>query len=311
LGVEEIDARAAPDDVLLAIHEIEASCSQLQPFREASLSLAYYRNWSDGIRRRFVVREGADIVGAAVLMLPMPSFVQAQILVRPDARRRGHGTALLDAVRGAARAAGATSFFAHHHDDAGAAFASAAGAVDDQRDVLSELRVREARLPEPFVPAGWRLVSWRGAAPDGMIESYARARAAIGDAPAPGGFVYDAIDVPWVRAMEATAAARGREIRATVAVDDAGEVGAFTDVRVSAPPSPVASTDDTATVPRVRRLGLATAVKRESLRLLRDERADVEILRTENAEENTAMRAVNAAVGFVPVVVSTTAVLTL
>ena len=311
MGVEEIDARVASDALLLAIHEIEAACSQLEPFREASLSLAYYRHWSDGIRRRFVSREGAQIAGAAVLMVPSPSFVQAEIFVRPDARRHGHGTELLAAVRAAAEEAGAASFFAHYDDAAGAAFARAAGAVDDQRDVVSELRLREATLAEPVVPPGWRLVSWQGAAADALIESYARARAAIDDAPTPAGLVYDAIDVGWVRAMEGTAAARGREIHATVAVDAHGEVGAFTDLRTSAPPSPFASTDDTATVPHARRLGLATAVKRESLRSLRDKRPDVEVVRTTNAEDNTGMRAVNAALGFVPVLVQTTSVLTL
>jgi hypothetical protein len=246
-----------------------------------------------------------------VLMVPTPSFAQAEIFVRPDARRRGHGAALLAAVRAAAEEANAASFFAHHDDEAGAAFARAVGAVDDQRDITSELRLRDATLAEPEVPPGWRLVSWRGSVDDRLIESYARARAAIDDAPTPGDFVYDPVDVAWVRAMEATAAARGREIHATVALDDVGEVGAFTDVRTSAPPSPVASTDDTATVSHARRLGLATAVKLESLRLLRDTRPDVEVVRTLNAEHNTGMRAVNTAIGFIPVLVSTTTVLTL
>jgi GNAT superfamily N-acetyltransferase len=311
VAIEEIDVRVVSDSVLLEIHEVEAACSPLEPFREPSLSLAYYRHWSDGIRRRFVARDGNEIVGAAVLMVPTPTFVQAELFVLPGARRRGHGTALLASMRSAAQEAGAKSFFAHHGDAAGAAFARAAGAVDDQRDIVSELRLREARLSEPVVPPGWRLLSWRGAVDAGLVESYARARAAIDDAPAPGDLVYDEIDVQWVRAMEATAAARGREIHATVAVDDAGEVGAFTDVRTSPPPSRVASTDDTATLPHARRLGLSTAVKLASLRGLRDRRPDVEVVRTLNAEHNVGMRAVNTGIGFVPVVALTTSVLTL
>ena len=117
--------------------------------------------------------------------------------------------------------------------------------------------------------------------------------------------------VAWVRTMEATAVARNREIRATVAVDERGEVGAFTDVRVSPPPFPVATTDDSATVAWARRQGLATAVKRESLRLLRDERPDVEVVRTVNAEENIGMRTVNTRVGFVPTYIRTASILSL
>ena len=69
MRVEEIDAKSAPDEVLLAIHAIEAACSPEQPFREQSLSLSYYRHWSDGLRRRWIARDGDEIVGAAVLMI--------------------------------------------------------------------------------------------------------------------------------------------------------------------------------------------------------------------------------------------------
>jgi mycothiol synthase len=309
--VEEIDARSAPDDLLVAIHEIEAACSPEQPFRPASLSLAYYRHWSDGVRRRFVARLDDEIDGAAMLMVPSPTFALADVYVRPAARRRGLGTALLDAVKAAALEEGVRSFFGHHASAEGAAFARAAGGVDGQREVASEVRLREVEIPEPVVPPGWRLLSWRGAAPEELVETYARARAAIDDAPAPGDFTLGTIDVAWVRAMEQTAVARDREIWATVAIDERGEIGSFTDVRTSPPPSPVAGTDDSATAAWARRRGLATAVKRESLRVLRESRPDVEAVRTVNAEENVGMRAVNTRVGFIPTYVRTTTVITL
>ncbi|HET7137700.1 MAG TPA: hypothetical protein VFI04_05060, partial [Gaiellaceae bacterium] len=103
----------------------------------------------------------------------------------------------------------------------------------------------------------------------------------------------------------------GREPHVTVAIDERGELGAFTDVRMSPAPSPVAGTDDTGTAPWARRQGLATAVKLESLRRLRAERPDVEVVRTMNAEGNTAMRAVNTRLGFVPSAFLTTTVITL
>ena len=289
------------------IHRIEEACSPEQPFRDFELSRSYYRVWSDGNRRWWL----AGDVGAAVLMTVPPSFNYAQILVRPEARRAGIGTDLLAHVVAAARSQGVASFFAHHHDAAGAAFARKAGAVDDQRDVHAEIRLRDVDLAEPVVPSGWRLLSWSGPAPDDLVASYARARAAIDDAPAPGDMAMTPIDVAWVRQMEATAAARGRESRVTVAIDADGVVGAFTDLRVSPPPSPVATTDDTATIAEARQRGLAYAVKLESLRRLRAARPDVEIVRTVNAEHNHAMRAVNTKLGFVPTVFLTTSVLTL
>jgi GNAT superfamily N-acetyltransferase len=307
MNIREIDPRSAPDEDLRTIHRIEEACSPERPFRSEELSLAFYRVWSDGERRWWLA--GDD--GAAVLMTSPPSFNYVQVLVRPEARRRGIGAALLAEVVASARRQGISSFFAHHFDEAGAAFARRAGAVDDQRDVRSEVRLREADLPVPALPDGWRLLTWRGAAPEELIDSYARARAAIDDAPTPGGMAMTPIDAEWVRRMEATAVARGRESRVTVAVGADGVVGSFTDLRLSPPPCPVSTTDDTATIATARGLGLAYAVKVESLRRLRDERPDVEVVRTVNAEHNVAMRAVNTKAGFVPTVIETTTVLTL
>jgi hypothetical protein len=132
----------------------------------------------------------------------------------------------------------------------------------------------------------------------------------MNDAPAPEGME----DRPWtverLRALEEACRRRGREMRATVAVAG-GEVVAFTELRVSAPPASQASTDDTCTVPVHRGRGLARAVKCESLRLLRLERPDVERVTTLNAESNVAMRTVNHDLGFVPVLTLTTTVLEL
>ena len=170
MEIRELNPRTASDDDLLTIHRIEEACSHERPFRSPELSLANYRFWSDGDRRWWLA--GDD--GAAALMTTPPSFNYAQVLVRPGARRRGIGTALLAEVVASARAQGIASFFAHHSDEAGAAFARRAGAVDDQRDVHSEVRLRDVELPEPRLPGGWQLLSWIGPAPEELVESYAR-----------------------------------------------------------------------------------------------------------------------------------------
>ena len=71
------------------------------------------------------------------------------------------------------------------------------------------------------------------------------------------------------------------------------------------------NTDDTGTLASTRGLGLARAVKLESLRRLRDDRTDVELVNTMNAELNAAMRHINTQIGFVPTETLTTTVLTL
>ncbi len=262
------------------------------------------------MRRRWVAEEEDALAGSAGLFVHGPSLVYVEILVRPGWRRRGIGSALLETVREAARANGVRSFFGHYWDDAGAAFAARAGARSDQRDVRSVLDLRSAALPEPVLPNGWRLVSWVGAAPDALVESFARARDAMNDAPAPGGVEAPAMTVEEVRRIEETAALRGREVRVTVALDERDEVGAFTDLRTT-PGSAAAATDDTAAVAAARGLGLARAVKVESLRRLRAERPEVVTVSTMNAEHNGAMRHINTQIGFVPTSTLTTTVLTL
>jgi GNAT superfamily N-acetyltransferase/RimJ/RimL family protein N-acetyltransferase len=313
--VREFDAAHAPREDLVGVHEVEQACApELFPGeqgRSVEEAISYMRHPPAGqVRRHWVAESEGKVVGSATLFVHAPSFVYVQLLVRPESRRRGAGTALLDALRDAARSEQAQSFFGHHSTEAGAAFAAHAGAVDDQRDVRSVLDLRAAELPPPVVPEGWTLRSWVGRAPEELAASLVQARDAMRDAPAPGGQESGPMTIEELRDLEETCARRGRVMRITVAVNDAGKVGAFTDLRVT-PSSPEAATDDTATVAWARGRGLAVAVKLESLRLLQTEYPGIERVSTMNAEDNLQMRHINRRVGFVPTVTLTTTVLTL
>ncbi|HEY2388225.1 MAG TPA: GNAT family N-acetyltransferase [Candidatus Binatia bacterium] len=314
MQVEEIDGKTAPEALLRAVHDarVEAVADHYpgEPPLPFEQQLGYFRHPGSGVRYLWAARDGDRVVGSASLGVFGPRFAWIEVTVRPAARRRGIATALLVELVATARRDGVASAFGHHATPAGAAFAASAGARDDQRDVRSRLTLQTADLPEPVLPDGVELRSWIGATPDELLETHAAARAAMSDAPLPGGTEDPGWSVERQREAEAAAIARERPPRVTVALE-AGGVVAFTDVRVSAPPSPVALTDDTATVPTARRRGLATAVKREALRRLRAERPDVEFVVTMNAELNTAMRAVNTKLGFEPVTVLTTSVLEL
>jgi RimJ/RimL family protein N-acetyltransferase len=182
--------------------------------------------------------------------------------------------------------------------------------VNEQRIVRSFLDLPAAELPEPRLPDGFRLVNWLGRVPDEHLDAYARARVAMDDAPAPEGMDYPAWDAEKIRASEESLVRRRREMRLTVAMDDAGEIGAFTELRHSAG-SVLGFTDDTGTVAAHRGKGLARAAKLESLRRLRADHPEIEVVTTRNAEENAAMRHINESVGFRPTVVETTAALAL
>jgi mycothiol synthase len=311
----EIDPPHAPVELVEKLYELEVAGARelipLEPPRGRVEAIAYWRNPPADQKRRFwIAEDDGEIAAMAGLYVYGPTFVYADLFVAAAHRRRGIGAALHAAQRDAAGEEGIASFFAHHGTEAGAAFAAHVGAVDDQRDVRSLLRLRDAELPEPSLPEGHSLRSWIGSCPDELVESYAAARRAMADAPTPGEAELDDGTVTAVRKSEETALKRGREIRVAVALDPGGTIVAFTDLRLT-PGATTANTDDTGTLARARGQGLARAVKLESLRSLRHQHPEIELVTTMNAEENAPMRHVNTSIGFVPTATLTTTVTTL
>ena len=313
--VREIDPPSAPVEVVDALYalgvEAHGELLPLEPVRDYDEAVSFWRNPpSDQKRRHWIAEIEGRAVGMAALYLYGPAFVLGEVFVTSAHRRRGLGTTLLGAVCTAAREEGITTFFADHATEGGAAFAAHHGAVDDQREVCSLLRLREAALPEPHLPEGHTLRSWIGSCPDELVGSYAAAREALSDAPMPGDAELEDWTVEAVRRSEDTALRRGREVRVTVALDSTGSIVAFTDVRVT-PGGTNANTDDSGTVAHARGRGLAQVVKLESLRRLRQDRPEVETVITMNAEQNAAMRHINTTIGFVPTATLTATVFTL
>ncbi len=172
------------------------------------------------------------------------------------------------------------------------------------------LDLRAADLPEPGIPDRFELITWLERVPDVHLSAYVEARAAMDDAPGPEGMELPSGSGGRVRASEEALLRRDREMRLTVAMDDHGRVVAFTELRVSRG-SKLGFTDDTGTVAALRGRGLARAVKLESLRRLRADHPEVEVVSTSNAEENTVMRHLNESIGFRPTATVTGAVIEL
>jgi GNAT superfamily N-acetyltransferase/RimJ/RimL family protein N-acetyltransferase len=310
MGVEEIDARTAPDAVLLTFHEIELACLPErfpgEPGRSADEAIAF-------LRHQPITHETFNWLGNggfASLFIHGPRAAFVQLFVRPEHRRSGLGTALLMALRSRAAERGVKELHGSHATPAGAAFAARAGAAAGQREVRSLLRLQGAELPDPSLPPGWAVQTWLTRVPDAHLAAFVRARAAMDDAPG-----FEEIDFPTasaarVRASEDSLIERAREMRLTIAINESGEIGAFTELRVSSG-STVAFTDDTGTVLAHRGQGLARAVKVESIRRLRADHPEVEVVTTTNAEENAAMRHINESVGFRAAATLTTATLAL
>ncbi len=310
MDIEEVDARTASDDALARFHELELAChdelSPGEPPRSRAEVIAFHRHQPGTHTSCHWLAEG----GCAALYVHGPTGTFVQLLVDPARRRRGIGAALLERVVERSRELGVEILRSRHTSEAGRGFAAHVGAVDEQSIIRSLLDLRTAKLSEPAVPAGWSLVTWIGAVPDAHLDAYVASRVAMDDAPHPETMDFPAFTAEKVRASEESLAQRNREMRLTVAMGGSGEIGAFTELRVSKG-SNLGFTDDTGTVAVHRGNGLARAVKVESLRCLRADHPEVEVVSTSNAEENAAMRHVNESVGFRPTLLETTAALTL
>jgi GNAT superfamily N-acetyltransferase len=310
MHVRELDARTAPDADLLAIHTIEQACIPEivpgEPGRSADEAIAFMRFQPDTHESYNWLGDG----GFASLYIHGSKATFLHLLVHPEERRAGLGAELLERAVARARERGCEVLHGHYATPAGAAFAARFGAVDGQREVRSLLRLSSAELPPPTLAAGWRLVTWLTRVPDEHLGAFVRARAAMDDAPGSEEIDYPTASAERVRASEDSLIERAREMRVTVAMRDDGEIGAFTELRVTRG-AIVAVTDDTGTVAAHRGHGLARAVKLESLRRLHADHPAVEIVATMNAEENAVMRHINESVGFRPAATLTTATLTL
>jgi GNAT superfamily N-acetyltransferase len=308
MRIQEIDARTASDAVLARFHEVELAChEELEsgtPWRTREEAIAFHRHQPETHTTCHWLCDG----GVAALWMHGPTATFAEVLVEPDQRRRRIGTALLKRVVERCRELGVEVLRSDYSTAVGAAFAARVGAAEEYRTVRSLLTLQTAELPESGVPNGFRLSTWFERVPNDHLDALVRVRAAMDDAPHPEGMDYPAWSAEDVRASEESLRRREREMRLTVAIGEDGEIGAFTELRLSKG-STLGFTDDTGTAAEHRRKGLARAVKVESLRRLREDHPEVEAVITSNAEANAAIRTLNESIGFRAAVVETTAAL--
>ena len=258
---------------------------------------------------RWVVRDGDAMIGHVVLVLPdidNQHLAMSNVLVRPDHRRRGLGTALLRAAVAAAAADGRSTFLVEADDGSpGEAFCRAHGLREVSRARLSLLRLAAVDWADVGALAaaahtGYRLVRWTDRCPDELVEQYAVAKTAMNDAPVDGADITDQVftaDV--IRQNEAGHREMGFTDWVTVAVhEQTGAVAGLTELVLASPPR--AFQEDTAVVPAHRGSGLGLWVKADMLCRLRAERPEVTEVMTGNAASNEHMLRINTRLGFRP-----------
>ena len=262
-------------------------------------------------RLRYVAEEDGRIVGLLVVRLPDLDNLHLGLLdliVHPDVRRRGVGTALLRTAvsvltdKGRRLAVGDTDA-----ESAGAAFCAAHGLTPVRTDQLSLLRVADVDWADvdaltTAAHPGYRLAGWRGACPDELLEPFARAKQAMNDAPVGD---LDVAARAWptdaIRDWEGECRALNREQRVLAAVHGT-EIAGFTEVELPGWTPARSEQADTAVVAAHRGRGLGLWLKAAMLRRLRAERPDVTGLLTGNAAGNSPMLRINTRLGYQPYV---------
>jgi GNAT superfamily N-acetyltransferase len=265
-------------------------------------------------RRLVLLASGADgaPVGSAFLRLftreGQEHLAELELAVHSAERRRGVGTRLLEAALTAARAERRRSVLAQAEQGCpGDLFLAARGFRPVLRLTYARLSLAEtdltavedlARRPHP----GYRLTEWDGVVPAGLAQSYAGSRRAMDDMPMEG-TDYGTVVWDFERVVAAAeAVARRGDLLHTVAVLDTatGAVVGFSELVVPGDGKGDGQHYGTAVLPEHRGHGLARWMKAASIRSTRRRHPGLDGLRTDTADSNAPMRAVNDALGYLP-----------
>jgi len=263
------------------------------------------------------------VVGAGWMRTPLLDnleLAELDVHVLPTHRRRGIGSALLARLEDEARARRRrvlTALASWRHDagpdgdgQPGPAFARARGYDLALTEVQRELRVPVADdllagLADDAARAhaSYTLRSWTGPVPDELLQGWAEITSTLATEAPTGDLELEpeAVSTEAVREREATLERQGRAKHNTVALSEAGEVVAYTDLATSVHEPGRAYQWGTLVRSEHRGHRLGVAVKVANLRLLQRERPDIVRLTTYNAEVNRHMIEVNEALGFRPV----------
>ncbi len=276
------------------------------------------------IRERWLAREDGQAVGAAKITFPRldnTHVMELQIVVHPQARRRGVGRALLDVALQRARDEQRTCVMGEvprrlngnqPAECPGAAFAEAAGAKEAlaetcrvlDLDGLGEARLEALETEARARAGGYDVVQWSGPAPDELVPDLAWLTSRLStDAPL-GDLAWEEEnwDVERYREEEAGALARDYAWVTTAARHmESGRLVAYSDIGVSIHRPEIAHQWTTIVDRAHRGHRLGMLIKVGNLRLLRREQPAAQRIVTRNADSNAHMLAINLAMGFRPV----------
>lgn len=312
LDVRPFDVDQASDAEWDELQELRAAAFRLDrpelpvPTRRKTIATLREPQVQAGAQLVWSAHRDGRLVANAIVKLPVDGNEHVAIVhidVHPALRRGGIGTELFHALEPMLRERGRTRIEGWDVTLGGPGESWARGLgfqlVHATMLQIMELAEVDRQRWEVAVAEGYRLVRWIGAAPADLVEAYATARGAIGDAPyGEAGFVAPDWSVDRVRRIEADYRERGIEYRTVVAVDPHGEVVGLTELE-SRPGQPERlAQGDTAVLAAHRGHGLGLAMKASMLRWFTADKDEVEQVWTATAVVNTHMAEVNHRLGF-------------
>jgi GNAT superfamily N-acetyltransferase len=229
--------------------------------------------------------------------------------VHPGHRRRGHGTAMLEALVEETRARGRSTVGIDGWDDEGArGFAARHGfepksTAIQRRQFPAELdwaEIERLHKEAAAAAAADDLVRREGRTPDDELEELAVMASAINDAPTDDLDIEDEVfSADRMRAYESAQLLRGdRMFRTFARHRDTGELAGHTVVVVDGERPQYGEQHDTSVVAAHRGHRLGLLLKTDMNLWLRDEQPQLDEISTWNAESNDFMIGVNEAIGY-------------
>ncbi len=304
-------------------------------FAPAQAQLAGRGSTATRRRELLAARTGTEpdaaIVGVALLNLPLTDNLHTgtvNVVVAPEARRQGVGTALFTAAAKLAQDTGRRMLMAETDhlapaapasgevpaslipDDAAAGFASRLGFRLELVDRVSRLDLLEAGSDagatvldqaRSAAGSGYELEFWQDACPEHLVDAYARLRQKMStDAPLGG---LELAEEAWDAARVREAEEKARDMDALVLVAAArhsasGELAGHTVLEVFRNNPAVVYQDDTLVLDSHRGNRLGMLLKAANLVRLREAVPEARRVYTWNAEENRYMLSINEQLGF-------------
>ncbi|MFC6285112.1 GNAT family N-acetyltransferase [Nocardioides sp. GCM10027113] len=279
------------------------------PFRR---EMTMRHGWDGEVGRHFLwLAEGAPVGTVVVETSEWDNrdLAWLHVAIHPDHRRRGHGTAALEAAFDVARGMGRTLVGLDGWDsERTTGFATATGfdlksQSINRRQHLRELApglAEEVRDEAARHAADYELLRLQGTSPDDLLEELAEVSAAINDAPLDDLELEDEVyTADRLRDYEAAQAAGGYRLYRVVARHrGTGALAGHTAVAVDAERPELGEQHDTAVARQHRGHRLGALVKADMMLWLAEAEPQLATVDTWNAESNDHMIRVNERLGY-------------